>query len=269
MTTNVTPSMPIRVISLPRAAERQARIGAALAELGLTYEIFSGVDARLLTDGDWKREYDHARRLVIKGYPVRPLCAPELGCALAHRSLYDAVVAGGWPGVLALEDDASPGPSLPRILARLAVRFPADQPVVVLLTHLKRYFPAGEPLDDGCDLVRVARAVYTYAYFLTRAAAGVLRSVQKPVSLYADDWEEFRRFVPVYGLNPYAVSSATAEASHIDDARNQAVERWRRGRWRRRLRPLVLYARAWHAARRWKEETRGAARVQPEEAFKP
>lgn len=109
------PIVPILVISLGGAEERQKKIRPQIEALGLPFEFFPAIDGRGF---DVRRHpaYDSARRRRAFG---RDLTNGEIGCLLSHRAIYDKMVAEEIEHVLVLEDDAILGPDFPRVLAAL------------------------------------------------------------------------------------------------------------------------------------------------------
>jgi len=97
----------IFVISLPRATDRQARIRKRLA--GLDFHFSNGVDKASLDPAALVRDgvYDESRTRAAYRH-TRAMTLGEIGAALAHRRIYEDMVANGWQRVVVLEDDVVP-----------------------------------------------------------------------------------------------------------------------------------------------------------------
>jgi glycosyl transferase family 25 len=99
--TTVLGDLPVWLINLPRATARRERMEARLADLGLAYQLFPGVDgkaeeARLLANTDIAAfERNMGRKILIGG----------LGCYHSHLAVWESFLATGKPVALVLEDD--------------------------------------------------------------------------------------------------------------------------------------------------------------------
>lgn len=93
--------LPVWLINLPRATARRERMERRLADLGLKYNIFAGVDgnaeeAKLIANTDVKAfERNMGRKILIGG----------LGCYHSHLGVWEEFLASGKPVALILEDD--------------------------------------------------------------------------------------------------------------------------------------------------------------------
>lgn len=122
------------VITLEHAEERRASISKRLRELGIPFEFHPGVDGRridLLSHpgySKWKRRMSFGR----------DLSQGEFGCILAHRSVYERIVADGIRMAVVLEDDAILRDELPGVLDALT-RYPEKWDIVRFLGREKNY----------------------------------------------------------------------------------------------------------------------------------
>lgn len=89
-------TIPILVISLPRARVRREKISRHLDDLGLKYELVEGVDGRLLSEDELRRLGGEAGRFT-PGY---------IGNYAAHMKAYERILASNAEAALILEDDA-------------------------------------------------------------------------------------------------------------------------------------------------------------------
>jgi glycosyl transferase family 25 len=112
----------IWVVTLARAADRQARVAERLR--GLDYRFHVGADKAELDVAALERDgvYDARRARAVDRYG-RPMTPGQLGCAISHRQLYEDAVRSGRRRVLVLEDDVVPDAEalaeLPAALAEL------------------------------------------------------------------------------------------------------------------------------------------------------
>jgi glycosyl transferase family 25 len=202
----------ILVVTLARAADRQARIRERLR--GLAFEFFPGTDkvdldrARLLSDGvldesGTPRAFRHSREMNLG----------EIGCALSHRRIYEAAVRSGWSRTVVLEDDVVPRPAdlplLPAALGQLPAGWDlcylgylgndrpsawdrAKRAAYVALAPLRLVrWRTGEalrllPTPFSPQLRRAGLHACTHAYAVSLEGARKLLAAQTPVSLRAD-----------------------------------------------------------------------------------
>lgn len=209
--------VPCYVVNLEKDAERRENISSQLETLAIPYTIFKAVYGKALSAEEMAQHYDERR--AIREH--RRLVPGEIGCALSHLGIYREMVEKDQPSALILEDDASlmPEPSdgdakkipwLPDVLTALEKRFHCDDPVVVLLSYVKRYHKrSDEPLVGDVRVADVYRAAFgTYAYFITRGAAKNLMENNYPVSRPCDHWTIFQNsgYIKLKMVMPYCVS---------------------------------------------------------------
>lgn len=165
-----SPTVHVRVISLPEAEARRAKMRRRLAALGLDFAFVEGVDGRGF-DVAAHPAYDAPRRRRAFG---RDMTGGELGCLLSHRSVYEAMVAEDLDPVLVLEDDAVLGADFPAVLASI-LRLPRPFDLVRFIgypkiAHLRQRRLCD--LDRGYRLVRLATTPGgAYAYLIRRSGA--------------------------------------------------------------------------------------------------
>jgi glycosyl transferase family 25 len=202
----------VLVISLARAADRQARLRERLA--GLRYELFPATDKRDLDRDRLVKEgvYDESRTRRAFRH-TREMNTGEIACAISHRRVYEAAVAGGWKRTVVFEDDVVPRtadlPLLPAALAQLpsgwdlcylgyarreapTLRDRAKRAVYVALAPLRLVrWRTGEalrllPRPFAANLRRAGLHDYALAYAISLEGARKLAAAQTPVSLRAD-----------------------------------------------------------------------------------
>ena len=202
----------VLVVTLARAADRQARIRERLR--GVRFEFFPGTDKadldrdRLLKEGAFDesgtpRAFRHTREMNLG----------EIGCALSHRRIYEAAVAGGWARTVVLEDDVVPRAAdlacLPAALSELPPGWD-----LCYLGYMKNEAPSGWdrtkraayvalaplrlvrwrlgearrllPAPFSPHLRRAGLHACTHAYAVSLEGARKLAAAQTPVSLRAD-----------------------------------------------------------------------------------
>jgi glycosyl transferase family 25 len=202
----------IFVVSLRRAADRRARVGAALA--GLRFEFLDAVDKkdldrdRLVREGTWDERRTRGAYRSGAGMSLG-----AIGCALSHRKLYEDMLANGWERMLVLEDDVVP--RIPEVagVAEALGELPAGwelcylgywhNELVTTRARLKRAsyvalaplglsrWRFGEtlrllPRPFSPHLRRAGRHMCTHAYAVSREGARKLAQAQTPVAYAAD-----------------------------------------------------------------------------------
>jgi len=121
--------MKIRVINLPRAADRRDAMERQLKGLGLAFEFHQGMDWRELADEDWA-EVDLAGR---SREGRRALTPGMVGCHLSHRRLLREIADGDAARALVLEDDILLDSSAPTALAAIEASLPARRYDLIFL----------------------------------------------------------------------------------------------------------------------------------------
>lgn len=226
------------VLTLPRAAGRQARLRERLA--GLRYELCNGVDkaeldrARLVRDG----VYDEALAIRLHRHgATMPLGA--IGCALGHRAMHERMLREGWRRMLVLEDDVLPLPDLqllPPALAqlpegwdlcylgffkyeRVTAALRAKQAAYLALSSLRlmkwtprevlRLYP--RPFSE--NLRRAGLHHCTHAYAVSREGARKLAAAARPIAANVDNL--ITRLVMRGELDAFITSPKFFEQDHL------------------------------------------------------
>ncbi len=202
----------ILVVSLARATDRQARIRERLA--GLRYEVFPATDKLDLDREALVREGVFDESGVRRAFRhTRGMNLGEIGCALSHRRIYEAAVAGGWRRTVVFEDDVVPRAaalaSLPAALSELPPRWDlcylgyrkneapsawdhAKRATYVALAPLRLVrWRLGEamrllPSPFSSHLRRAGLHMCTHAYAVSLEGARKLAAAAAPVTLRAD-----------------------------------------------------------------------------------
>lgn len=168
----------IFVITLPHAVERQQAIRKRLGELGLEFEFIEGVDGRRL-DLATHPNYAPAKRRLFYG---RDLSGGEFGCILAHRRVYEHMVAHKVECALVLEDDAILTDDLPAVLEALC-ELQEVWDLVRFLGREKNYRTTRRIAGLPGTHVSLSRQLGipggTYGYLLNLAAAKKMESLTR------------------------------------------------------------------------------------------
>jgi glycosyl transferase family 25 len=132
----MNPSQPFHcfAITLEHSQERRDLIAARLGELGMPFEFYPGVDGRKV-DLLSHPNYSKWKRRMFFG---RDLSKGEFGCVLAHKSIYEHIVANQIGTALILEDDAILCDELPAVVSALT-KIPENWDLVRFLGREKNY----------------------------------------------------------------------------------------------------------------------------------
>lgn len=228
--TSPHPDIHAFIISLPKDAHRREHLERQLLQTNIPYDVIEAVNGAALPDEELAAAYD--RRKAVRMFN-RELSKGEIGCALSHVKIYRKMVEENIPYALILEDDASLlDADLPATLAQLARTYPAQTPVAVLLSHVRRYDAhSRRPLDGRHAVYDAYRGVCAHGYVVTRAAADILLKNLYPVHVVADKWEYVQqRMFPVKALVPYAIGLTPASLSSSISAMGVRAKRVVQGR---------------------------------------
>lgn len=218
---------PIFIISLEDAEDRRRALVEQLDQIGLTYTIHTGVDARTGVPAEYEHLIDRAWAERLMG---RPMANPEFGCALSHRAVYERILREGHEGAVILEDDAVVDARLAEFL-RLGGHRKAE---MVLLDYSRLpVFPfLRQQVSHDLVLRRVARRTgRATAYTVSRWAAGELLKATTPVR-YQADWPHDLYKVKAWATVPRVVDHPPPRnpESHIAEERYQLQQIARRGK---------------------------------------
>ncbi|MDR0587602.1 MAG: glycosyltransferase family 25 protein [Burkholderiales bacterium] len=215
---------PCFVVNLEKDKERRIAVEKELHRLNIPHIIFPAVYGADLSDDELLKVYDQEKARLKK----REVALSEIGCALSHYYIYQAMVNQNLPYALILEDDAVLADETPILLNELSRALDPNAPTVVLLSFARRYLARPAlPLTSTHTLFNVyGHAVGTYAYCLTQRAAQHLMKVIYPVSRPNDRWGEFadEKVIDLKTIVPYCASHNEAFVSNIIDERD-AVNR--------------------------------------------
>lgn len=193
------------VINLEKDIERRKNITAQLEKLNIQYEVFPAVDGRSLSESVLGNVYDPMKAF---NAGEGALTRGELGCALSHVGVYRKVIEENIPFAMVVEDDAQLYQELPRVLDELQKTIDENNPTVVLLNHVEKYYELGsKTLFEQHKLVGIYKAWCANGYFITNAAAKRMLQDLFPVWIVADHWTSLkeRKTVEVKAIVPHCV----------------------------------------------------------------
>jgi glycosyl transferase family 25 len=232
---------PVFVVSVPGCPRRDG-IASRLRSLGLAFEFCDGV----VIDREAVDAHHDAAQFRKRKH--RPALPGEIGCALAHARVWQAVLERGITTAVVLEDDMLLDDDTSSTLAALAALI--RQGDVVLLQYCGTVVPVPQRsivIAASRRLSYVCRRfpLCSGAYVLTAAAAGALyTNFGSPIRTVSDDWFAFSRFVAIRAIDPPIARSDSRLPSEIGDRGVidwdplRGVERFRhalpRPRWSRR-----------------------------------
>lgn len=233
------------VITLEHAEERRTSISKRLRELGIPFEFHPGVNGRGI-DLLSHHGYSKWKRRMFFG---RDLSQGEFGCILAHRSVYERIVADDIRMAVVLEDDAILCDELPDVLDALS-RCPGKWDLVRFLGREKNYRASRVIAPLSGTPSRLARPHGTpggaYGYVISNHAAKRLlpklgRSWLPIDTLHGVSW---RTEVNTVSVVPSPVLPNDEIPSCIDE--QDASLRWNKvvslSGWRRAIYPLTRAA---------------------------
>lgn len=187
------------VINLARAKDRRKAITERLNKLELPFEIWPGVDGRLLRDVDHNRfrqehpdyHYTRSSNEGINGW---------VGCTRSHQSLCQHIF-DTWDGpVLVLEDDAVLDSDWEERSYSALEQHP-DAEILLVGCHIW-------PKKDQTERVYRPRLMHAYL-IVTKNAAKQLADVWLDESTEGDEvWWKIMNDTPTYALLPHAAHQA-------------------------------------------------------------
>ena len=212
-------------VNLPQDLQRKVSIIREFEGIKMPVDIIDAVDGRKMMKEELQVSYDEKRAIA----EFRGLSRSELGCSLSHLSIYKKIIDESIDHAFITEDDARFNEATAEILNSLCDQVSPNEPIVVLLSHVKYYSKSRrEKLYKNYYLGRpVSRHIWlTHGYFITQAAAARMRDALFPVWLPADHWTKFqkKKIIDVYAVTPYCVGNVEdALVSNLEGERRQAM----------------------------------------------
>jgi len=204
----MTAKLPTYVINLERSVDRRIFMEVHLSEFPeLECQFIPAVDGKLLTPEELAEKYDEHKTTQLLG---RALNTGEIGCALSHIGCYRKLLVERKQFALVLEDDILISSFLPQILPSLFQWLDTDQPRVVLLTPMRRYwlFPKKTIGFHYSLHKRCKMTVSAAGYLINASAADIMARRLFTVHTVADHWQYFaeKLGLDVRVLIPHCVS---------------------------------------------------------------
>jgi glycosyl transferase, family 25 len=219
---------PIFVITLPQATQKQRQIKERLENLNIPFEFVEGVNGKLLSEEELREVFDREKsHNYYKWYRNRTgsagveLSRGEIGCALAHRKIFQKMVNENIDSAIILEDDVFVTedflPIIEKVIACLKCNSVKKNFIIKLddtiltyygtlvklknfLTHFLR--PIQIRIDKDLAIVKtVMNFGGAQSYYIDNAAARAFLNINYPVFITSDEWNYFARFITVRALN--------------------------------------------------------------------
>jgi glycosyl transferase family 25 len=211
--------MKVAVINLVRSKDRRELIEANLARIGVTFELFAGIDASLGEHVGISRYNEAAARRDL----YRPMAAGEIGCFASHYLLWQRCVAAREPLVI-MEDDVEVDDEFVLALDTASKLMPAFPLIRLGLTREGEGTAPVLCLPHDFELASLGPLTLgTQCYLLSPVGARALLEHAAvwslPVDIYLDRTQIHG--IVNYGLRPYFVRHADISAlpSVIGDER--------------------------------------------------
>lgn len=214
-------SLPIVYINLAKDTERQQRMAAQTAQMGLGATRLPAV---------WWKDLDpevqaghHSADLNRRQY-FKPMGNGEKGCYCSHLTAWRQLLASDAPAMVVFEDDVRLLPTLPAALEAIAA-LPADRWDLVKLYGREREKIATQaPLTGETRLITYRRVPsFAAGYVVSRAGAQKMLAARQPFGRPVDVdmrfW--FENGLRVFGVYPSVIDlDDTSEVSSIWEQRD-------------------------------------------------
>lgn len=184
--------MHVFVINLDKDKERLSIVSQRLKELGVSYERVAGINANEMTENERRDAVNKFRFWCVVGRQCR---AGEIGCAMAHKKVYQQMCEQGISVACILEDDVVLDDRFPEILYYIErnMNMKDCRPQVYLLSnHTKKEYK-----DLTLRIVSINNDMYAEGYVLNSKGAKLLSRINYPMEAPCDWWG---RWSHVYGL---------------------------------------------------------------------
>jgi len=219
--------IPIFVITLPHATQKQMQIKERLQSLNIPFEFVEGVDGRLLSEEELQKAFDKEKSYnYYKWYSNRTgsagieLSRGEIGCSLARRKVFQKIVDENIEQAIVMEDDVFVTedflPAVEKIITCLEYNsveknliIKLDDTIssnygiyVKLKNFLTRFLrPIQIRIDKELAIVKTAMNFGgAQGYYIDNEAASTMLNLNYPIFV-SDDWNYYARFIIVRALN--------------------------------------------------------------------
>jgi glycosyl transferase family 25 len=219
--------IPVFVITLPQAIQRQTQVKERLQSLNIPFEFVEGVDGRLLSEEELRKVFDKKKSYdYYKWYRNRigsasvELSRGEIGCVLARRKIFQKIIDENIDKAVVLEDDvlvtedflpimekvlnSIKHSSLEKnIIIKLDETLSNNYGIYIKLKNILNRFlrPIQIRIDKKLAIVKTPMNFGgAQGYYIDNAAARTMLSLNYPVFI-SDEWNYFARFITVRALN--------------------------------------------------------------------
>jgi len=224
--------IPIFVISLPQATQKQELIKRHMQRLGIPFEFVSGVDGRLLSEDELQKVFDKEKSYnYFKWYRNRTgsagveLSRGEIGCTLAHRKVYQKIVVENIERAVVLEDDVLVTedflPIIEKVIANIEQNSIEKNLIIKLDDTLSSSYggfgklgiklknvlnrslrPIKIKIDKELAIVKTSMNFGgAQGYIIDNAAAKTMLNVNNPVFIISDEWNYYANFITIRALS--------------------------------------------------------------------
>jgi len=219
--------IPIFVITLPHATQKQMQIRERLQSLDIPFEFIEGVDGRLLSEEELQKVFDKEKSYnYYKWYRNRTgsagieLSRGEIGCTLARRKVFQKMIDESIERAIVLEDDVFVTedflPIVEKIITCLEYNSVGKNLIIKLDNTISNYYgyaikfknfltrflrPIQIRIDKELAIVKtVMKFGGAQGYIIDNAAASTMLNLNYPIFV-SDEWNYYARFVTVRALN--------------------------------------------------------------------
>jgi glycosyl transferase, family 25 len=182
-----------------------------LVDLGISFEIIPAVFPS--EPHPWSAHYDEKKRIQLNGYP---LVKGEVGCFLAHREAWKAVVMGHHETVLILEDDFKISPEdLPKIASIAEIKESKNLITLLFIANHELSFRSWLKLGDVQIVVPTDKAYSTLAYFISKQTAAQLLKHSESIFCPVDEFTNMESLhgIPLVCTYPMLVSQDGSDST--------------------------------------------------------
>ena len=196
--------MKTYVINLRRSQTRREFMSEQLDRLGISYDFFSAVDGRALSEQDVNSQCDFRW---MRRYEGRVLSRGEIGCCLSHVGVYRKMVADKVPVALILEDDTVLPEDLALFCQALVSQCSVDRSELFYLNNGPFKKTSAQFTIADHALYPMCGGFFSHAYIINLAAARIMLETLYPIAHVPDPWTWLHRhrLVDMYCMaEPYA-----------------------------------------------------------------
>ena len=224
--------IPIFIISLPKATQKQELLRKHMQNLGIPFEFIWGVDGKLLNEEELQKVFDKEKSYnYYKWYRNRTgsagveLSRGEIGCTLAHRKVFKKIVDENIGRAIILEDDVLVAedflPVIEKVIASIERSYAGKNLVIKLdetlsndyggfgklgiklKNALNRFLrPTQLKIDEELAIVKTPMNFGgAQGYIIDNAAANTMLNVNNPVFIISDEWNYYANFITIRALS--------------------------------------------------------------------